>query len=205
MILKEREHFSKDPLTLAYLNSLLRIAASRNWVDIMRHIISLGATPESPADNRVETDQPLYHACTDGQEEAVKFLLDHQVHTSGAELEAAASHGHASIVKLLLEHGVDVKSTKAQNCLAAAAGKGYLGVVRMLLDAGMNPNEGLPVPMLQAVRAEHPGVCQLLSERGATMNVSQAIAEATIEIDTRVELREIGIMEYTRLIDGGKI
>jgi hypothetical protein len=176
IIMQEWEICAEAPLARDFLDEFLRDAAARGWVDMTRHIISLGAPPESPAERRDKTGQPLYFACEYGHDEVVKLLLDHNVHLSGAELEAAAKHGHASTLKLLLEQGIDVHSVGAKNCLAAAAAKGHLGIVRMLLDAGMSPDEGSIAPMIQAVRAEHPGICQLLSERGATMSVAQARA-----------------------------
>jgi hypothetical protein len=180
MAMQEKEIVDQSPLMPEVLNRLLRNAINRGWVDMVRHIISLvGVPPESLAKIKFETEQALYCACKAGHDAVVKLLLDRQVHVSGAELEAAASLGHTSTVNLLLEHGADVHSARAQDCLATAAVKGYLGIVRMLLDAGMNPNKGFIVPMIQAVRAEHPGICQLLSERGATMTVAQAIAEVT--------------------------
>jgi hypothetical protein len=168
IIMQERKTTNGDPFPLEILNFLLRNAARRGWVDMIRHIISLGGTPEA---------WPFKCACESGQDEVVKLLLPYQNHPLSAELEAAASRGNISTLKLLLEHGADVNTELAKNCLSVAAAKGHLEIVRMLLDAGKSPNEGDIAPMIHAVRAEHPGICQLLIEQGATMSMPEAIAE----------------------------
>jgi ankyrin repeat protein len=180
IIMREKK-LTNGHLTWNILKRLLRYAATRGWVNMIRHIFSLGGTPEAPTSLEITAKGhglwPLYRACEAGQDEVVRLLLPYQVHPLGFELEAAASHGNISTVKLLLEHGAGINTELAKNCVAAAAANGYLGVVRVLLDAGMNPNEGDIVPMVQAVRAEHPEICQLLIERGATLSVAEAIAE----------------------------
>lgn len=170
IIMQERGKIAQDPLTPDTLEKRLHLAVIRGWVDMARHIISLGETSGLLGRFRLETE--LYHACKAGQSEIVKLLLAH-MHMKGAKAEAAASYDQAGTHKSLLEHHPDGK-----NCVAVAAGKGLLGIVRMLLDAGINPDGGSTAPMVQAVRAEHPGICQLLIEQGATMTVPQAVVEA---------------------------
>lgn len=182
IIMRERELTNAD-LIPNLLNFLLRNAAIRGWANMIRHIFSLEGTPEPPMSFGLTAEAkglwPLYCACEAGQDEVVRLLLPYQVQPLGFELETAASHGNISTLKLLLEYGADINLKLAKNCVIAAAAKGYLGIVRMLLDAGMDPNEGDIVPLVHAVRAENPDICQLLMERGATLSLNDAIAEAS--------------------------
>ncbi|KAF1961653.1 hypothetical protein CC80DRAFT_543018 [Byssothecium circinans] len=93
----------------------------------------------------------------------------------GSELKAAALHGHASIIEILLESGADVHTAK--DCLYAAARKGFVDIVQMLLDSGMDPNKGDTAPLVGAVESEHIAMFRLLVQRGAI--VARVLPEAT--------------------------
>lgn len=109
--------------------------------------------------------QKLYHSCKFGLFLVVKQLFEEhhfdaeflnqkieetnhvmekdkltEVITSETALYVACHYGHTEIVKLLLEHGADAKSTarNSWSCLFVAAKKGFTEIVRMLIDHGAN-------------------------------------------------------------------
>ncbi|TAQ89850.1 hypothetical protein B7494_g1829 [Chlorociboria aeruginascens] len=58
----------------------------------------------------------------------------------------AAYHGHAPLVKLLIEHGANPNTLndRGQSPLAGAVFKGEADVVEVLLDGGADPEHGTP-------------------------------------------------------------
>ena len=62
--------------------------------------------------------------------------------SDGGNLRQAARQGHWNVVKLLLEHGVDVNAPDKQNGypLEAAALNGHLNIIELLLEHGADVN-----------------------------------------------------------------
>jgi ankyrin repeat protein len=60
----------------------------------------------------------------------------------GNPLQAAASQGHAEIVRLLLEQGADANTLSGEHDspLQVATSEGHAEIVRLLLDAGADLN-----------------------------------------------------------------
>ena len=112
-------------------------------------------------------------------------------------LVRAAKNGHYDIVKLILDHGVDVDNTSwvdGYTALFKAAKEGHEAIVRLLLDRGaaVEGNADLRVtqkktPLFIAVLRGHETIVGLLLERGAT-------------VDVRVDYRhEITFRDMTRV------
>ncbi|KAL5323477.1 hypothetical protein ACEPPN_008014 [Leptodophora sp. 'Broadleaf-Isolate-01'] len=61
----------------------------------------------------------------------------------------AAYHGHAQLVKLLIQHGADPNrvNDRGQTPLAGAVFKGEAEVIEALLDGGADPDYGTPSAM----------------------------------------------------------
>ncbi|KAF2183551.1 ankyrin [Zopfia rhizophila CBS 207.26] len=177
LILAEREKWNPRPLSEGFLLDLLCEAARQGWTTMTEHLISLGAPLEVPIKMK-SIKSPLYYACEAGHDEVINVLLDHGAQICGRELEAAASHGYTTTVKILLERGADVHCTGAEDCLLVAARKGFFEIVRILLDAGMNANQRSPAPIIFAVQSEHTGIFWLLIERGARLDEAKVAAEA---------------------------
>jgi ankyrin repeat protein len=77
-------------------------------------------------------------------------------------------------------------SADRQRALALAAQLGHVEVVRLLLDAGESPDRYNPkgnhahsTPLHQAVWAGHAGVVRLLAERGARLDLRDAVHDGT--------------------------
>jgi ankyrin repeat protein len=89
-------------------------------------------------------------------------------------LHLAAYHGHAAVVRPLLERGADltVVNEDKYTSLHLAAEQGHDGVVQLLLDRGADltaVNRERSTPLDLAVYNGHEGVVQLLLERGADL------------------------------------
>lgn len=107
-----------------------------------------------------ESLSPLVLAAKSGFWEITKELLDsgapvnifapkrhgysYVIQDEASPIHAAVSHGHLSVIRLLLAHGadveLDVEGVPKPLCLAAA--KGHAGVVEILLSAGAKINDG---------------------------------------------------------------
>lgn len=88
----------------------------------------------------------------------------------------ASSHGHASIVKLLIEKGARVEESNREGATAlyVASRSGKLTCVRILLSHGANINaqqRNFRTPMHVAIMNSHDKVLQLLLKSGAKEDV----------------------------------
>jgi len=145
---------------------------------------------------------PLKVAAHNGHADVVSLLMKHRKRTSdsvvqsqrlvtlsstsdtdvGDCLEIALEKGHASVVKALVDHGVDVNAKTSRSevegsaALLAAVEAGYRDLVELLLQHGANPNsykipQGdsyyAPTALDLATRRGHEGIRQLLLRCGA--------------------------------------
>jgi hypothetical protein len=135
----------------------------------------------------VDPPYPLYYTCKNGLYKTTKSLLEETTkswlgtlsgcsprHTKGGECMAvAASYGYLEVVKLLLEHGVDIE-TNDTSALEQAASGGHLEVVRLLLEYGPNvkvDGEYLARALYLAASDGHLEVVRVLLEHGADVEV----------------------------------
>lgn len=84
----------------------------------------------------------------------------------------AASNGHRSVVKMLLDHGVEPlqHDEDGQTPISLAALNGYTEVVKLFLDYNIDPNLrgiGIKIPLTEASYRGHHETVELLLNRGA--------------------------------------
>jgi uncharacterized glyoxalase superfamily protein PhnB len=142
----------------------------------------------------------FFAACARGDVEALRRLLaddpglvhakgpDWRHYIGGPGLHAAAEHGHAGAVRLLLDHGADPNARDPGDNASAlhfAAGCGHFETVRALLDAGADVHGAGDLHEAEvigwATALGSPAdvrweVLPLLLERGARHHIFSAIA-----------------------------
>ncbi len=164
------------------------------------------ALARAPA--RIGTEGPklLYRAAGAGDLELVGLLLDAGVDPNAGEevpgpppepggpparlqapaLQAAASHGHIDVMRLLVERGADVnrRGPEGDTALHAAASFGTIEAARWLLDHGADVdarNEAGDTPLADAVLFEcDMRVAPLLIQRGADVNAANERGETVL-------------------------
>lgn len=128
--------------------------------------------------------------------------------TGGSPLMTALAFGHPRVAEALVRRGArvdtlacaaglgrlddarrmlkDANSQDRHRALALGAQLGHAEIVRMLLAAGEDPNRynpegnhGHSTPLHQAVASGHENVVRLLVERGARLDIKDAIWEGT--------------------------
>ena len=160
--------------------------------EVARHLLQRGARRD------------LAMACMLGDGDAVKTILADDPAAASrlnpdrtSPLYRAASHGHADIVRLLLERGADPSRPEdlapRGRALQAAAARNDLEIARLLLEAGADPDamvdssgDGYFI-----VEFRHPDDCrpmqELLLSFGATPRLpesGEALAEAVRSAET---------------------
>lgn len=88
----------------------------------------------------------LHVACSFGQLEVVKYLVDHGADVNarggiegGAPIDAAASDGHVDIVTFLLQRGAVMDTSEPdRNPLFGAIYGGHVDVAKALIEAGID-------------------------------------------------------------------
>ncbi|KXZ54920.1 hypothetical protein GPECTOR_4g992 [Gonium pectorale] len=152
--------------------AVLRAAASRDQVDVLRALLGAGADP------RAGDSIALCAAAIWGNEESVAVLLaagaDPTALDSGA-LRSAARFGHPRVIQLLLAAGADPR-VNGSAPLAMAVIRGHGEAARVLLGAGADPNssEGFLLPL--AAMHGHVGVAAALLEAGADAGAHRGAA-----------------------------
>ncbi len=131
-------------------------------------------------DQGADPDSAIQMAITHGEFEAVSALIQRGAQIS---LPVAAALGHTAEVHRLIP-GAD--SENRHQALALASQFGQIEIVRALLDAGENPSRYNPVgfhshstPLHQAALAGHEDVVRLLVERGAKLDLKDALWQGT--------------------------
>ncbi|KAH8687120.1 ankyrin repeat-containing domain protein [Tricladium varicosporioides] len=97
----------------------------------------------------------MYNAAREGQVDIFQQALPAGLpanmtnEKSDSLIMLAAYHGHARLVKLLIEHGADPNSLndRGQSPLAGAVFKGEAEVIEALLEGGADPDHGNPSAM----------------------------------------------------------
>lgn len=115
-----------------------------------------------------------------GLEEVLQFLISQCDGSSARDslnrdpLTWAASSGHWSVVKMLLDHGVEPlqHDEDGQTPISLAALNGHTEVVKLFLDSDYNIDPelrklGIKIPLIEASYRGHHETVQLLLNRGA--------------------------------------
>ncbi len=132
---------------------------------------------------------PLWAAGSNGHEEIVKLLLRRELgedqstkisengdkYGKGNVLHRACLKGHEKVVRLLLEHRVDVNTKINKNtALLIASGCGHEVLVRLLLEYRANVNQANDegaTPLVIASQNGYETIVGLLLEHGANVDV----------------------------------
>lgn len=96
--------------------------------------------------------QPLYEATCRGDKIAVQHILSKNgasQEESSRSLRTASWNGHADVVHLLLQYGVDANTTDSpgNSALHRAVRNGHGKIARLLIEHGADPFLGSPSPM----------------------------------------------------------
>lgn len=114
-------------------------AASVGRLDLVRRLLERGFNPN--ATTEIDNQTALYQAAERGHIQVVELLSsktekDILTWSTSTPLHAAASSGHASIVKCLLKANFnkDAQTDAKKTALAYAAQEGHLGTMKVLLE-----------------------------------------------------------------------
>jgi ankyrin repeat protein len=161
-------------LALLLLRDKYKVSSATQAVMVDRQLRSRRYSQKFP--NRFTG---LHMASYYGLEKSVESLLagnwkiNEQDSYGRTPLSLAALYGHAAVVKLLLEKGVDVESkdpTWGQTPISLAAEKGHAAVVKLLLEKGADldsKDRNSWTPLSWAARNGHDEMVKLLLEKGA--------------------------------------
>jgi ankyrin repeat protein len=165
--------------TMSLLVSSCHPAEAGLQVPLASLLLDYGASVEGDGSGRWSS--PLMTALAFGYTRTAEALAARGARNDS--LPAAAGLGRADEVRRLLPSADAEARHKA---LALAALHGQVDALRLLLDAGEDPNRFNPegnhahsTPLHQAALAGHEAVVRLLVERGARLDVKDAIYRST--------------------------
>ena len=185
------------------LNESLLLAVRLNKLDVVAHLISLGADVNTRDTTWGST--VLMWAADKGNMEIVKLLLE-----KGADVNAkdtaygktalmwAADKGHSEIVKFLLEKGADVNAKDTSwgsTALIWAADEGDYETVKLLLDKGVNiDTKDTAYGKTALAWASEKGrlkIVEYLVEKGADLNITNKHNQTPLDIASIYGHKEI--------------
>ena len=162
----------------------LHAASYRGHLDAVSLLLDHGA--EVNVTNR-HGMTPLSEAYHGRHLQVMQLLLEHGAapdvlvsYHFGLMIHDASHHGQAEVIRLLLQHNVDVNDTSGSllsfTPLHQASSQGHADVAQILLEHGADidaPSQ-CGTPLLWAVENEHFDVTRLLLERGADAQARNA-------------------------------
>jgi outer membrane protein assembly factor BamB len=141
-------------------------AAKKGDAEAIKALLAKGADVNARGPYGVTA---LALAADKGHLEVVKVLLEHKADVNAKDtfyqatpLSWAISHGHAAIIKALVQAG----ASGAENALVSAASSGEVAVLKAILEAGKVKEQGL-TRALAATPADQTAVAELLKKAGA--------------------------------------
>ncbi len=165
--------------TMSLLVSSCHPARAGVQVALMETLLDYGAAIEGSGSG--DWVAPLMTALAFGYTDVAEALVKRGARVDS--LPAAAGLGRVADAAGLL---TTASSQDRRRAFALAAQHGHAEVVRLLLDAGEDPNRYNPkgnhahsTPLHQAALGGHDEVVRLLVERGARLDIRDAIYEAT--------------------------
>jgi hypothetical protein len=137
------------------LRGLLHTCAKHGWLEMTKHLISLGV-PFRGVHNAAP--KVVQQACEEGYSDVVFFLLQHQptyIHTLEM-VKHAAIHGHTQLVRELMDNGAQASYNGIRNeGLIEAARAGYMDIVRILIECESLRCKEDHEAIMAAAEAEH--------------------------------------------------
>ena len=145
---------------------------------------------------RLDKNEDLVVAASDGYFDAVKFLLDNgaDIHYNDDQaLRRASVCGQTSIVELLLDRGANMNARKDREYGCAmynAIHANRLEVVELLLNKGADIHYNNDEFLRNALYSEYFPIVQLLLDRGANMNALSSHVSDYAIANNRLEMFE---------------
>ncbi len=170
--------------TLLLLNQPLTLNAQENSSLDLNEEEGNGNFYEGEHNNGHSEDlTPFLRAAADGNEEAVKTLIDEGadvnefLHGEGTALYLALQHSNHEVAKLLLEESADpnLGSRSDGYPIMMAIAAGDIDLVRLLIEKGADVNRELPVDgsaLIYACKYGNLPIVQLLVDAGADIDMS---------------------------------
>jgi NAD-dependent deacetylase sirtuin 2 len=179
-LLLEKAH--PDVNAKTYMDqTALYIASNNGFLNVVNLLLDHGADAKIRVKKSLES--PAIAAITSGHLEILRRLIEHEPElltlptVSGATiLHAAAQIGRESTVRMLVEAGADMETTKkdGMTVLACAASLGHSHIVRLLLEHGASlecRNGFGGTPLHLACNAKQLEMVRILLEAKADPNV----------------------------------
>lgn len=168
------------------LNSRLCGSVVSGKVEMVRYFLDQGGLLNDPIASRRYTSPSVYNElCDRGLGVSEPLLL--AAHEGGPR-------GNEAVVALLLDRGADPNWYPPEKTpLMAAVAKNRFSIVRILVEHGADVNDGIPPPIVLAVRNENTEISQYLISKGATLDTLEtgawAMAFAKVyALDSMVDL-----------------
>src|SRR5690606_7385580 len=117
---------------------------------------------------------------------AARACLEAKIERLDDTLRTAASTGHAEVVRILLEGGVDAgarSKRRGETALVSACRKGHVEIARMLLDSGVDPEVKGCVDISKPGRTERVELCALEAAACASAEVVALLLERGVNRD----------------------
>ena len=134
--------------------------------------------------NKHRWSDEILHMHVDPLRKKLAKILDIRDTEKSTPLFAAVQKGNENIVKYLVEHDADVnhKNACGETSLFAAARRGNENIIKYLVEHGADVNEGIygNTPLFAAVRKSNENIVKYLVDHGADVNHKNACGETSL-------------------------